>query len=103
MGTFNIWEVSSMGMSRQPVAQLSSVTTIQNVAISSTHAETAAFDNSTIGVRVVSDTDCWVLLGKTPVATAANGIKVLANQPEYFGVPLGASGGSGWKLSIITA
>jgi hypothetical protein len=98
MAICQVWEDYGSGNNRQQVAMLPGGA-VQNVTISSTHAVTSAFDNATIGIRVLSDTDCWILIGTAPVATASNGIKVLASQPEYFGVKMAAA----QKLSIITA
>lgn len=105
MGTFQIWEDYSSGNNRQQVAQLRA-TAPQNVTISSTHAESSAFDNATISVRVVSDTDCWFKPYKSgaasplgDVCTSSNGIRLPAGNIEYWGVNMAA----GWSLSIITA
>lgn len=98
MGTFQIAECSNVGMARQPLAMLNGVT-IQNVTISSSHAESSTFDNRTVAIRVLSDTDCWILGGTAPVATASNGVKIIASQAEYFAVPPAGA----YKLSIITA
>jgi hypothetical protein len=105
MGTCQVWEDYNSGNNKQQVAMLPGAAP-QNVPISSTHAETAALDNATIGVRLLSDTDCWFKLYKSgaasplgDTATTSNGIKLLASQPEYFGVPMAA----GVKISIVTA
>jgi len=106
MGTCQVWEYYASGNNRDQVAKLPG-NAPQNVTISSTHAETAnALDNATIGVRLLSDTDCWFKLYKSgaasplgDVATTSNGIKIIASSPEYFDVPMAA----GVKISIITA
>lgn len=105
MGTFQVWEHYSSGNNRTQVAMLNGKAP-QNVTISSTHAESGALDNATIGIRLLSDTDCWFKLYKSgaasplgDVATTSNGIKVLASSPEYFGVPIAA----GYLVSVITA
>jgi hypothetical protein len=105
MATCQIWEEYSSGNNRQQVAMLNGKAP-QNITISSTHAESAALDNATVGVRLLTDTDCWFKLYKSgaaspmgDVVTASNGIKLLASQPEYFGVPMAG----GFLISIITA
>lgn len=106
MATCQIWENYSSGNNRQQVAMLPGGVP-KNVTISGTHAESTALDNATIGVRIVTDTDCWFKLYKSgapsplgDAATASNGIRlVAASSPEYFGVPMAA----GVSISIITA
>ncbi|MER9436723.1 hypothetical protein NKJ04_17670 [Mesorhizobium sp. M0618] len=48
-------------------------------------------------VRIQADVDCFVLVGKTPVASVSNGFPVAAGAYEYIDVP------DGHKLSAITA
>lgn len=105
MAICQIWEDYNSGNNRQQVAMLPGKAP-QNVPISSAHAESSALDNATIGVRLLTDTDCWFKLYKSgaaspmgDVATASNGIKILASQPEYFGTPMAG----GYSISIITA
>jgi hypothetical protein len=106
MATCQVWEYYASGNNRNQVAKLPGKAP-QNITISSTHAETAALDNATIGTRLLTDTDCWFKLYKSgaasplgDVCTTANGIKlVAASGPEYFDIPLAA----GISLSIITA
>jgi hypothetical protein len=60
-------------------------------------AQSAAFQNPTNYVRVISDVQCSIKFGTNP--TAANTNKVLpALTPEYFGVPQGQS----CKISVIS-
>lgn len=98
MATCQIAEFSNVGMTRQPLGMLNGVT-IQNITISSSAAQSAALDNRTVAVRILSDTDCWVLGGANPTVATTTGLKVLAGQPEYFAVPQAGA----YKLSIITA
>lgn len=99
MGTCQVWEYYASGNNRNQVAKLPGKAP-QNVTISSTHAETATLDNATIGVRILSDTDCWFLYSKAGTAvTSSTGIAIRASSPEYFDIPLADSG----KISIITA
>jgi hypothetical protein len=105
MGTCQVWEYYASGNNRNQVAKLPGKAP-QNVTISSTHAETSALDNATIGVRLRSDTDCWFKLYKSgaasplgDVCTTSNGIWLGSASPEYWDVPLAA----GVSISIITA
>ncbi|MCK1479315.1 hypothetical protein IVB27_32395 [Bradyrhizobium sp. 197] len=105
MATCQIWEYYASGNNRNQVAKLPGKAP-QNVTISSTHAESSALDNATIGTRLKTDTTCWFKLYKSgaasplgDVATASNGIWLMANETEYFDVPLAA----GVSISIITA
>jgi len=68
----------------------------QVLALTSTHAESSAFASTTKSVRVVSDADCWILFGATPVATNAK-IYLPAKTPQVFGVE------GSWKVSGITS
>lgn len=105
MAICQVWEDYSSGNNRQQVAMLPGGVP-KNVTISSTAAQSTALDNAAVGVRLLSDTDCWFKLYKSgaasplgDVATASNGIRLLASQAEYFGVPMAA----GNSISIITA
>jgi hypothetical protein len=51
------------------------------LAVGAAHAESAAVGSALI--RVLSTTDCHIVIGAAPVATADD-MLVLANQPEYF-------------------
>lgn len=105
MATCQVWEYYASGNNRNQTGKLPG-NAPQNVTISSTHAESSALDNATIGVRLLTDTDCWFKLYKSGAAaplgntaTTSNGIKLLASQPEYFDVPMAA----GVSISIVTA
>lgn len=98
MATCQIWEYYASGNNRNQTAKLPGKAP-QNITISSSAAQSAAFDNATIGIRLLTDTDCWFLYGSNPTATTSNGIKLNAGSPEYFDIPLAAGG----KLSIVTA
>ncbi len=105
MATCQIWEYYASGNDRNQTAKLPGKAP-QNVTISSTAAQSSALDNATIGVRLLSDTTCWFKLYKSgaasplgDVATVLNGIRLVADQTEYFADGLG----SGASISIITA
>lgn len=100
MATFQIWEVYSSGNAHEQVAMLPGGA-VQNITISAAHAESAAFDNATIGVQVQTDTDCWFLCSKAgTAATSSNGIRLTAAQGMvYYGVPMAGA----YKISIVTA
>ena len=44
--------------------------TAQKVSLSTAHAESSAFGNSTTCVEVCSDADCFIRIGSAPVATS---------------------------------
>jgi hypothetical protein len=105
MAICQIWEYYASGNNRNQTAKLPGKAP-QNITISSTHAESSAFDNATIGVRLRTDTACWFKLYKSgaasplgDVCTTSNGIVLDANEPEYWDIPLAA----GVSISIITA
>lgn len=54
----------------------------------STAAQSAAFDRSTIFIRVFADADVWLEFGVNPTATVAKA-PLPANTAEYFGVQPG--------------
>lgn len=105
MATAQIWEYYASGNNRNQVAKLPG-NAPKNVTISSTAAQSSALDNAAIGFRLVSDTDGWFKIYKSgaasplgDVATASNGIRVIASQPECFDIPMAA----GVSVSFITA
>lgn len=68
------------------VAQTIKEPSITTQAISFTSAESsAAFNDSTRIVRLVSDTQCYIVFGAAPTATA-NSMLLPALGVEYFGV-----------------
>jgi len=65
------------------------------VAITASSSQSAAFQQSTILVRIHCDAICSVVIGlPNPTATTANA-RLAANQTEYFGVR------GGDKLAVI--
>ena len=99
MAICQIWEDYSSGNNRQQVAMVPGGA-VQNVSFTSTAGASAAVDNATIGVRLLSDTDCWFLCSKAATAaTSSNGIRLIANQGEYFGVPPGGA----YRFSFVSA
>lgn len=58
----------------------------QRVTTSGTSAQSTNLAATTNLVRLISDADCSVLVGTNPTATIAAGLRLLAGQPEYFGV-----------------
>lgn len=106
MATAQVWEYFASGNNRNQVAKLPGGVP-KNITISSTHAESSSLDNAAIGFRLISDTAGWFKLYKSgaasplgDVVTAANGIRVVADLPECFDIPLGATG---YTVSFITA
>ena len=71
---------------------------VQNVAIGSSSVQSAAFDGATSLIRLSSDVVCSVEISTNPTATALK-MRLGANQPEFFGVPMGA----GYKIAVIAA
>lgn len=67
----------------------------QTVAISGSHAESAAFNASTRFIRLHTDAICSVDVRGTPTATVTHG-RMSANQTEYLAV----NGGD--KVSVIS-
>jgi hypothetical protein len=75
-----------------PVAQ-------QTIAIGTVSAPGSAFNANTYFVRVHTDAICCISFGTTPTVSTTTGMRMAANQTEYFAVPLGAS----YKVAVITA
>lgn len=59
---------------------------VQNIAYTGTQGRSAAFADSTTIIRIVADTACFYLLGKTPTATTSNGTLLPAGAVEYVPV-----------------
>lgn len=101
MGTLNITEFAvqarDAGNNLAPLADISKVVAVQNITISGTHAESAAFNARTGMIRVRTDAACAILCAAAPVAETTD-TPLDANAPEYFGVALNGS----LKLSAIT-
>lgn len=81
--------ISEYGGARQVeggLAQIAEEPGIDQTPVSfTTTTQSAAFAATTKMVRVLSDADCHIAFGKSPVATT-NSKKVIANSVEYFGV-----------------
>lgn len=67
-----------------PVAQHPGLA-IQNITFTATHGASAAFNRNTKLIRVVSDADCRIVFGASPVAVTTD-MLVKAGSAEYFGV-----------------
>lgn len=70
--------------------QLLRMLTVQNVTVSGTSAQSAAFGEKTQAVRLISTTRCYVMFGPSPTATTSNGALLEIGIPEYFAVTPGA-------------
>jgi hypothetical protein len=70
----------------------------QTRSLSTSSAQSTAFNTQTAMVRLQTDVDCFVLFGTDPTATTSS-MPLAANTPEYFGVPKGMS----FKVAAITA
>lgn len=99
MAIANIWPVYDVAANGQGLARLPGGSVV-NVSYTSTHNEAAAFtDTAIVGFRVKVDTDSWFLCTTAgTVATTSNGIKMSANDTEYF-----ARGNSAPIFSFVTA
>jgi hypothetical protein len=77
----------------------------QTVALTSTSAQSAAFNANTRFVRLHTDVICAIEFGTNPTAVANGGsgptARMAANQTEYFGVPIGI--GSSYKVAGVTS
>lgn len=68
-------------------------TTLQTVGVTATSAAATAFNANTSVVRLIADTNCFVVFGAdsaSPTATSANGVFIVAGVPEYFRVSQGS-------------
>lgn len=63
-----------------------------------TTTQSSAFAATTRIVRLYSSADCHVLFGTNPTATTSK-MKLKADSPEYFAVPVGES----YKVAAVTA
>ena len=109
MASLNIVEYSHIRESEGTLAQLPQepALAIQNLTFT-TEEKSSAFNALTRIVRLVSTVDCFVLFGNDPTVTDTTGIKLLAGQPEYFGLPDGVNVRKGsedvpFKVSAVAA
>lgn len=63
-----------------------------------TTTQSSAFSAETRIVRLYSTADCHVAFGTNPTATTSK-MKLKADSPEYFAVPVGQS----YKVAAVTA
>lgn len=68
----------------------------QQVSISASSAQSSAFNGKTNCIRVISDTPCYVNIDSNPTAVTGQGIRLIADIPEYFGVAAGD------KIAVIS-
>lgn len=68
----------------------------QQVSISASSAQSAAFSSVTRFVRVHTDVTCRIAFGDNPIASATTK-RMAANSTEYFGVY------PGHKIAVITS
>lgn len=74
-----------MGNFRHPVAPDAAP---QVVSLSGTSAQSAAVGANTKSVRLVSDVDCWILIGASPTADNTQ-VYLPAKFPQVFGISPG--------------
>ena len=68
------------------LAQISQEPSVDQTPVSfTTSTQSAAFASGTKMIRVLSDANCHIVFGDSPVATV-NNKKLIANNVEYFGV-----------------
>ena len=67
----------------------------QHVSIGMSSTASAAFNAATNLIRVHTDAICSIAFGASPTATA-NGMRLAANQTEYFAVQ------GGQEIAVIT-
>ena len=56
----------------------------QKVSISGTSAQSSALGATTKSVRLVADTDCWIVIGENPTATTSS-VYIPAKEICVFG------------------
>lgn len=71
--------------------------TAQTVAVTASSAASAAFQASTVVVRLTPDRDCFVALGASPTASASTGHYLCEGVTEYFRV------NPGERLAVVRA
>lgn len=99
MATLNITFGANLPLAAAGAAQALQLPAldVENLTVSGTSAQSVAAPEGTTFVRLVSDADTWIVVGLNPTATVAEGVRLLAESPEYFGVP------AGYKIAGITA
>jgi len=87
MSKLYVTEYMDMGVAAGfiPIAKEPALVEQAPIAISGTHAESAAFGPNTRFIRVHTDVICSIVFGDAPVATTSHK-RLAANQTEYFGV-----------------
>lgn len=100
MATLYIKEFPDQGLSAinapMPFPLENGAATEQTVAIGAGSVQSAALQNSTQLVRVVTDAICSILVGANPTATAAKQ-RLSVGESYTFAVPKG----SGFKIAAI--
>jgi hypothetical protein len=94
MATLYIAELSGTRASGMQVAMTPPLVE-QTVAIAGASAQSAAFDNATVVVRIHADAVCSIAFGTNPTATTAK-MRLAADSTEYFAVK------GGQKVAVIT-
>lgn len=88
--------VDSVGSSKPNPPTMIRPAAAINLDVTIDHAETTN-PLGTSAVRLVADTDCFVLFGESPVATVTNGTRLMPGVPEYFACD------PDHKLSVVRA
>lgn len=94
MATLYVTEYGSTGAQRTQIAQSPKVAQ-NNVAISGSTTQSAAFKPSTTIIEVHTDVVCSIEIGENPTATTASA-RMAADETRYYGVK------DGDKIAVIT-
>jgi hypothetical protein len=78
----------AMHLERQGSSQISVDAAPQKLTISGSSGASSAFGAQTYQIRVMADTLCFIVIGKSPTATTSS-TPIPANWPEYFTVAPG--------------
>lgn len=92
MATLWITELATIATVDTPIAQLPPIAA-QTVTFT-TSTQSAALNEATRYVRIISDANCNISVGINPTATASN-MRMTADIPEYFGVT------PGHKIAVV--
>ena len=99
MAKLLIAEFSTIGReSPGTVAQAASLPPVAEQAVTfNTTTQSSALSATTTLVRVMSDADCFIVVGANPTAVVTGAMKLIAGQAEYFGVKPGD------KIAAVTS
>ena len=101
MAILYVTEFASLRGAGYPNALPIPANAAQAIATSATSAQSAAFQNNTVLLRINNDSSSAVSLafGTNPTAVISTGIRMGANTTEYFDIS--AQQGDGWKVAAV--